>query len=92
MLIYNDKTQYGTDENGKEIVYDWAFEEGFFPEIRVEAFRKCVEGTWKISWLDEEAVKARFDFEKRKHAASPRCESGPASADFGIYILDDAAS
>ncbi len=91
MLIYNDKTQFGTSEDGTEIVYDWAREEGFFPEIRVEAFRKYVEGTWKVSWLDEEAVKARFDLEKRKHAASPRREAAASSGDFGVYVLGDSA-
>lgn len=92
MLIYNDKTQYGTNEDGNEIVYDWAREEGFFPEIRVEAFRKYVEGTWKISWLDEDAVKARFDSEKRKRAASPHRDGVASSGDFGVYVLGDTAS
>jgi hypothetical protein len=91
MLIYSNQTQYGTDENGCEIVFDWAREQGFSPEIRVEAFRKHVEEIWKVNWLDMDAVKARFDVENLQQACSPRGECGPVTADFGVYVLDTAA-
>ena len=45
MLFYTDRTLLGNDENGDAIVYDWALEPGFFPQVRVEAHRKFVSRT-----------------------------------------------
>ena len=70
MLIYNDETLFGTNENGEAIVFDWAHECGFYPKIRVEAVRTFVERAWKLNWLDKKAVKAKFDIEKHTVSAN----------------------
>ena len=38
MLIYNDETLFGTNENGEAIVFDWAHECGFHPQIGSRRF------------------------------------------------------
>ncbi len=87
MLIYTNHTLFGTNESGEAIVYDWAHEEGFFAEIRVEAIRKYVEDAWKVNWHDKEAVTARFNIEKIKHAASAHdaCRASPTG--FRAYVI-----
>jgi hypothetical protein len=87
MLFYTDRTLLGNDENGDAIVYDWALEPGFFPQVRVEAHRKFVEDNWNVKWLDQEAVKARFNIEKMKYTASPRSPAKSASDEFSVYVI-----
>lgn len=87
MLVYTDRTLLGSDENGDAIVYDWALEPGLVPQIRVEAHRGYVENAWKLKWVDEDAVKARFNIEKMKYTASPRSLGKSASAEFSVYVI-----
>lgn len=91
MLIYSDNATFGTNENGEAIIYDWAHEQGFFPEIRVEAIRKYVEHAWQLNWLDKESVKARFNVEKMKHAASAHDACQASSSDFRVYVIGNSA-
>ena len=85
MLVYNDETLFGTNENGEAMVFDWAHECGFYPKIRVEALRTYVEHTWKLHWLDKKAVKAKFDIEKHTLSASSAPQT--TSSDFKVYAL-----
>ncbi len=85
MLIYNDETLFGTNENGDPIVFDWAHECGFYPKIRVEALRTYVESAWKLNWLDKKAVKAKFDIEK--HTVSSETAAQSNSSDFRVCEL-----
>ncbi len=85
LLIYNDETLFGTDEHGDPIVFDWAHECGFYPKIRVEAYRKYVERNWKLNWLDKKAVKAKFDIEKHTVTAQNAAQS--ISLDFKVYVI-----
>jgi hypothetical protein len=85
MLIFNDGTLFGTNENGDPVVFDWAHECGFYARIRVEAVRTYVENTWKLDWLDENAVKAKFDIEK--HAVSVKSAARSLSSDFKVCEL-----
>ena len=85
MLIYNDETLFGTNENGEAIVFDWAHECGSYPKIRVEAVRTFVERAWKLNWLDKKAIKAKFDIEK--HTISANSAAQATSSDFKVYKI-----
>ncbi len=79
MLVYNDDTLFGFNENGDAIVFDWARECGFYPRIRVEAIRTYVEHNWKLNWNDRKAIKAKFDIEKHTVLASSAAQRTSSS-------------